>query len=83
MKCLCPTKILMDYVPSAKRRSRTGQKAWNNILFEQVSKKSGNISIDEYQKIGETVWYCRKCIAMREKNKSVQQANIFSVTFRI
>ena len=39
--------------------------------------KCGDISDDEYRNISETVWYCRKCIAIREKNKSVQQANLF------
>ena len=39
--------------------------------------KCGDISDDEYQKIIETVWYCRKCIATREKNKSVQQTKLY------
>ena len=39
--------------------------------------KSGDISDDEYQKISETVWYCRKCFAIREKNKSGQQSKLF------
>ena len=39
--------------------------------------KCGDISDDEYRNIIETVWYCRKCIAIREKNKSVQQAKLF------
>ena len=39
--------------------------------------KCGDISDDEYRNISETVWYCRKCIAIREKNKSVQQAKLF------
>ena len=34
----------------------------------------GDISDDEYQGKSETVWFCRKCIAIRDKNKSVQQA---------
>ena len=29
------------------------------------------------KKISETVWYCRKCIAIREKNKSEQHAKLF------
>ena len=37
--------------------------------------KCGDISDDEY--LSETVWNCRKCIAIREKNKSVQQAKLF------
>ena len=39
--------------------------------------KCGDISDDEYRKISETVWNCRKCIATREKNKSEQQAHLF------
>ena len=39
--------------------------------------KCGDISDDEYQNISETVWCCSKCITIREKNKSVQQANLF------
>ena len=39
--------------------------------------KCGDISDDEYRKISETVWYCRKCIAIREKNKSGQQSKLF------
>ena len=39
--------------------------------------KCGDILADEYRNISETVWYCRKCIAIREKNKSVLQANLF------
>ena len=39
--------------------------------------KCGDISDDEYRNISETVWYCRKCIAIREKNKSGQQAKLF------
>ena len=38
--------------------------------------KCGDISDDDYRNISETVWYCRKCIAIREKNKSVQQAKL-------
>ena len=38
--------------------------------------KCSDIS-DEYRNIRETVWYCRKSIAIREKNKSVQQAKLF------
>ena len=47
------------------------------MLFELVSLKCGDISDDEYRNISETVWYYRKCIAIREKNKSVQQAKLF------
>ena len=39
--------------------------------------KCGDISDDEYRNISETVWYCRKCIAIREKKKSLQQAKFF------
>ena len=39
--------------------------------------KCGDISDDEYRNINETFRYCRKCIAIREKNKSVQQAKLF------
>ena len=40
--------------------------------------KCGDISSnDEYRNINATVWYCRKCITIREKNKSVQQAKLF------
>ena len=39
--------------------------------------KCGDISDDEYRIISETVWYCRKCIAIREKNKSEQQVKLF------
>ena len=39
--------------------------------------KCGDISDDEYRNISETVWYCRKCIAIREKNKSGQQSKLF------
>ena len=39
--------------------------------------KCGDISDDECRNISETVWYCRKCIAIREKNKSGQQSNLF------
>ena len=36
--------------------------------------KCGDISDDVYRNISETVWYCTKCIAIKEKNKLVQQA---------
>ena len=39
--------------------------------------KCGDISDDEYRNISETLWSCRKCIAIREKNQSVQQAKFF------
>ena len=39
--------------------------------------KCGDISDDEYRNISETVWYCRKSIAIREKNKSGQQSKLF------
>ena len=39
--------------------------------------KCGDISDDEYRNISENVWYCRKFITIREKNKSVQQAKLF------
>ena len=39
--------------------------------------KCGDISVDEYRNKSETIWYCRKCIAIREKNKSGQQAKLF------
>ena len=39
--------------------------------------KCGDTSDDEYQKISETGWYCRKSIAILEKNNSVQQAKFF------
>ena len=39
--------------------------------------KCGDISEDEYRNISKTVWYCRKCIAIREKNKSGQQSKLF------
>ena len=39
--------------------------------------KCVDILDDQYRNISETVWYCRKCIAIREKNKSVQQAKLF------
>ena len=39
--------------------------------------KCGDISDDEYRNISETVWYCRKCIAIRKKNKSGQQSKLF------
>ena len=39
--------------------------------------KCGDISDDEYRNTSETVWYCRKCIAIREKNKSGQQSKLF------
>ena len=39
--------------------------------------KCGDISDDEYRNISEAVLYGRKCIAIREKNKSVQQAKLF------
>ena len=39
--------------------------------------KCGDISDDAYRNISEIVWYCRKCVAISEKNKSVQQAKLF------
>ena len=39
--------------------------------------KCGDISDDDYRNIRETVWYCKKRIAIREKNESVQQAKLF------
>ena len=39
--------------------------------------KCGDLSDDEYRNISEIVWFCRKCIAIMEKNKSVQQAKFF------
>ena len=39
--------------------------------------KCDDISDDEYQNIKESFWYCRKGIAIKEKNKSVQQAKFF------
>ena len=37
----------------------------------------GDKSDDVYQNLSEFVWYCRKCIAIRKNNKSVQQAKLF------
>ena len=45
--------------------------------------KCGDISDDEFRNISETVWYCRKFIAIREKIRSVQQAKYFSVALTI
>ena len=39
--------------------------------------KCCDISDDEYRNISETIWYCRKRIAIREKNRSAQRANLF------
>ena len=76
-KCFCLRKILTEYVPSAIRKSRTGQSVECECCLNWYQVKCGDISDDEYRSISETVWYCRKCIAIREKNKSVQQAKLF------
>ena len=43
--------------------------------------KCGDISDDEYRIISKTVWYCIKCIEIREKNKSVQQAKCYLLIY--
>ena len=45
--------------------------------------KCGDISDDEYRKKRETVWYCRKCIATREKISQCNKLSYFSVTLTI
>ena len=47
------------------------------MLFDWYHVKCGDKSDDQYRNISETVWYCRKCIARRKKNRSVQQAKLF------
>ena len=70
---LLPEKILTAYDMSAIRRSRKIQKVCECCL-NWYHVKCGDISDDEYRTIIETVWCCRKCIAIRKKNKSVLQA---------
>ena len=48
---------------------------WYHVKWVDIS--------DDYRNISETVGYCRKCIAIGEKSKSVQQARFFSVTLTI
>ena len=77
-KYFCPTKFLTEYVPSAIKKVTYRSKCVEcESCLNWYHVKCGDISDDEYRNVIETVWYCRKCIAIREKNKSVQQAKLF------
>ena len=64
----------MECVPIAITRSKGVE---YECCLNWYHVKCGDVSDDEYRNISETVWYCRKCIAIREKNKSVQQTKFF------
>ena len=75
--CL-PVKDLKGICPESNKRVSYESKGIEcECCLNWYPVKFGEISDDEYQNISETVWYCRKSIAIREKNKSVQQAKLF------
>ena len=73
-----PEKILNGNCPECNKKVTYNSKElececflnWNHVIW-------GSISDDEYRNVGGTIWYCRKCIAIREQNKSVRQAQLF------
>ena len=73
-----PEKILKGNCPECNKKVTYNSKElececflnWNHVIW-------GSISDDEYRNVGGTIWYCRKCIAIREQNKSVRQAQLF------
>ena len=73
-----PEKDLNGTCPECNKKVMYGSKSVElDCCLICYHVKCGDISDDEYRNISETVWYCRKCIAIREKYKSVQQAKLF------
>ena len=73
-----PEKDLNGICPECKKKVTYRSKDVEyECCLNRYHAKCGYISDDEYRNISETVWYCRKCIPIREKNKSVQQAKLF------
>ena len=73
-----PEKDLNGICPECKKKVKyKSEGVENEYCLNWYHIKCGDISDDEYQSKSETVWFCRKCIAIREKNKSVQQAKSF------
>ena len=73
-----PEKDLNGIYPECNKKVTYRSKGVEcECCFNWYHVKWGDISDDEYRNISETVWYCRKYIAIREKNRSVQQAKLF------
>ena len=73
-----PEKDLNGICPECKKKVTYRSKGVEcDCCLNWYHVNCGDISDNEYRNISETVWYCRKCIAMREKNKSVQQVKLF------
>ena len=73
-----PEKDLNGIYPECNKKVTYRSKGVEcECCFNWCHVKWGDISDDEYRNISETVWYCRKYIAIRDKNRSVQQAKLF------
>ena len=73
-----PEKDLNGICPECKKKVTYRSKCVEcECCLNWLHVKCGDISDDEYRNMSGTVWYCSKCIALREKNKSVQQAKLF------
>ena len=73
-----PEKDLNGICPECKKKVTSRSKGLEcECCLNWYHVKCADLSDDEYRIISETISYCRKCIAIRKKNKSVEQANLF------
>ena len=73
-----PEKYLNGICPECnKKATYTSKVVECECCLDWYNVKCGNKSDDENRYISEIVWYCRKSVAIREKNRSVQQAKLF------
>ena len=65
-----PEKDLNGICPESKKKVTYWSKGVDlECCLNWYHVKCGDISDDENRNISETVWYCRKCITKRAKNK--------------
>ena len=77
-KMFLPKKDLNGICPECNKKVTYRSKGLECVCcLNWFPVKCGDKSDDEYRHISETDWYCSKCIAIREKNRSVQQAELF------
>ena len=64
-----PKKYLNGICPECNKKVTYWSKSLEcDCCLNWYHVECGDISDDDYRNICETVWYCRKCIAIREKN---------------
>ena len=77
-KMILPEKDLNGICPECNKKVTYSSRGVEcECCLNWYHAKCVDISDVEYRNISETVWYCRKCIAIRETNKSVQLAKLF------